>query len=387
MALNKKDEAAVRDATYYAVALHQDGKEIRFHEDYDLVKNLIGIHRVMERIIPSKAPLFRWHEHPKKSLPVQWGDGRIKPVTLGKALMDQLPMNIDALKIEFPERDFHPLVKLFGDYSVELHWNATSCLKGDFNHLNRLVEKMRREGRDKAFQNRRDKRLASIRDATKGLRKITDEVFHRCGSSLVVRLDLSYRIDKWRPSRFSVKDPTNLISNEQSRAHREAFIRFLKRKYPLPLLMYAWKKERGRCTSYQYRLLLFFAGDVPVSGYVVGNEIGQHWVNDITGGEGSFNNCNAGGHQQTGIGLINRWETEKIKALKEIVIPRLTMSDYYIRVISKGRIYQPGGLPPKPRRAPGRPRKYRPLASPGVKDCLNKPLPDPLPSDFLKNWR
>jgi hypothetical protein len=367
MSMSNKDEMITREVTKYAVTLRQDGKEVKFH-DYDMVIMLMDLHRVLVKVIPSKAPLFRWCERGSKLGPHDERGGCIKPLSLGKQLKEYLSMNIDGYHDEFPKRVFHPLIELFGKYAPDMCLYANAPTKSACDRLNQCIEAMRAEARTDAFRRKRDAHLRSSRDANKELQIHVDKYFHRCGRALAVRLDLSYHIDETHFLTSSNKERSNLVSEPQARAHRDALIRYLKRKYRLRLQTYAWKEELGRFTSYHYHLLLFFDGNVSRSGFVVGNEIGDYWTNVITGKKGRYHNCAYDKHLHAGIGLINYWDVERLKALKEIVVPYLTKSDYFIRLVTKGRIFGKGGLPPKPRHGRGRPRKYRPLAPSSTND-------------------
>jgi hypothetical protein len=366
MALGKIEESMMRDATKHAVTLRQNGKLTIFH-DFDLAIKLMDLHRVMEGVLSSRVELFGWRERPKtKPSHPSWGDGRIVPKLFGKDLLKYMHMNIDGYRDEFPGHDFHPLINHFGKYAPQMDLHAHTPTKDACDRLNWLVEDMRAQARTKAFRRKRDARLRYSRDATKRLQAHVDKFFHRCSRALVVRINLSYHIDKTQFLASSNKQRSSLVSEQQARTHRNAFIRYLKRQFRVKLHTYAWKEELGRFTSYHYHMLLFFDGNISRSGFTIGNEVGMYWENVITGGKGRFHNCAYDKHVTQGIGLINYWDIERIKALKEIVIPYLTKSDYFIRLVSRGRIFGKGGLPPKPKNRCGRPRKYRPLSPPGI---------------------
>lgn len=387
MALSSNEEEVIREATIHAVTLRQDGAVVKFH-DYDIVQDLMDLHRVMEKVVATKARLFRLE---KGVVPLAfmnaWHEGMITPTKAGKDLVKHLSNNIDALHDEFPGRKFHPLIELFGRYASEMFlcWNTPT--KAACDRLNKLVHAMRAEAHTKAFRNKRDAHLRSSRDATKALCAKVDELFRRVSRTNVVSLMLSYHIDETTFTQMSSKEVWNRVSEQQARAHRDAFIKHVRRMYRSAFQTFAWKEELGRFTSYHYHVLLFFDARQVQSGYFAGHQLCRYWDNVITAGKGRSHNCNADSYPEHGLGIINYYDKDKIKALKERVIPYLTKSDYYIRLVTNGRIFQTGGLPAKPKRGCGRPRKYPPHAFHGAPVSSSVDMPAsryyvPYPSSY-----
>jgi hypothetical protein len=363
-----RDEAMAVEATKYTMRLRQDepNEQGEYEEHlytfpaYDTAIRLMELHKVLTKVVNRKAPLFCWKSGP---VPLRLfgahscAEAHVGPTKLGKELLQYANEDMEGNRLQFPKHEFHPLIELFGRYARQIDSYVGMPTEEACAKLNECIEAMRVEARTAAFQNRRDRHLRASREATKGVLALIDELFRRRSRILVVRLDLSYRKGTTSLAPRSINDLFYHVSERQARDHRDAFIRFLKRKYRVPLLTYAWKEELGQFTSNHYHMLLFFDGSVAHDGFSVGNQIGDHWVNAITGGKGRFHNCNASKHWNQGIGIINYYDTDKIKALKERVVPYLTKTDYFVRLVSKGRIFGKGGLPKVSGNKLGRPRK------------------------------
>lgn len=362
-----RDEAMAVEATKYAMCVRQDvpnghgEHDFYTFSDYDTIIRLMKLYKVLAKVVRLNTPLFRWKPGrvPLRLFGIRsCAEGRVLPTTLGKALLQYANEHMEGNRRQFPKHEFHPLIELFGRHVRRLDSYVGIPTEEACAKLNECVEAMRSEARTKAFQNRRDRHLRASREATQGLRALVDELFRRWSRILVVRLDLSYRIDATMFTARPVKDLINRVSEQEACEHRDEFIRFVKKKYRVPLPTYAWKEELGLFTSYHFHVLLFFDGSVAYDGFSVGNEIGRHWIDTITNGRGRFHNSYASTQWRPGVGIINYYEAGKIKALKELVIPYLTKSDYFVRLVAKGRTFGKGGLPKAKGNKRGRPRKY-----------------------------
>lgn len=94
-----------------------------------------------------------------------------------------------------------------------------------------------------------------------------------------------------------------------------------------------WRLEWTEDKSYHYHCLFIFDGSAVQNGIYYGNEIGYYWRNNITGGIGTFWNCNneAGHYPESAIGLIDYRDTQKRHYLLTRVLSYLTKPDTQIR--------------------------------------------------------
>ncbi|WEN15716.1 inovirus-type Gp2 protein [Rhodanobacter sp. AS-Z3] len=363
-----RDEAMAIEATKYTMRLRQDepNEQGEYEEHlytfpaYDTVVRLMELYKMVAKVVSRNAPLFRWKSGrvPLRLFGIHGcTEGHVAPTQLGKELLQYANENMEGNRLQFPKHEFHPIIELFGRYARQIDSYVGVPTEEGCAKLNECVEAMRAEARTAVFQNRRDRHLRASREATKGVLALIDALFRRRSRILVVRLELSYRKGTTSLVPRSINDLFYHVSERQARDHRDALIRFLKREYQVPLLTYAWKEEQLQFTSNCYQLLLFFDGSVAHDGFSVGQQIGEHWVDAITGSKGRFHNCNASKHWDQGVGIINDYDTVKIKALKERVVPYLTKVDYFVRLVSKGRIFGKGGLPKAEGNKRGRPRK------------------------------
>jgi|GEM_PF-3938053 len=292
-----RDEAMAVEATKYAMRVRQDVSsghdepdEYTF-PDYDTIVRLMKLYKVLAKVMRLHTPLFRWKPG---RVPLRlFGahscvEGRVVPTALGKELLPYANEYMEGNRRQFPKHEFHPLIELFGRHVRQLDSYVGVATEEACVKLNECIETMRAEARTKAFQNRRDRHLRASREATQGMVALVDGLFRRRSRVLVVSLVLSYRIDATMFTARPFKDLINRVSEQEAREHRDEFIRFVKRKYRVPLLTYAWKEELGLFTSYHYHVLLFFDGSVAYDGFSVGNEVGYHWIDVITRGRGRF---------------------------------------------------------------------------------------------------
>jgi len=90
-----------------------------------------------------------------------------------------------------------------------------------------------------------------------------------------------------------------------------------------------WKEDK----SYHYHCLFIFNGHEVEDGVYYSNEIGYYWRNHITGGIGTFWNCNneEDNYPQSGIGMIDYRDMQKRYYLLTRVLSYLTKPDMHIR--------------------------------------------------------
>ena len=173
---------------------------------------------------------------------------------------------------------------------------------------------------------------------------------------LVVRLDLGYH----REFRRGAPD----IDPATVKGHWERLYWYLRDSFP-SMVGYVWKLEYGLYKSYHYHLILVFDGNQVREDVTLGKKIGEEWRKNITGGIGSYWNCNARKEDyakagRLGIGAIRHGDEGLWANLVETAL-YLVKVDLYVRLDAPGvgRTFGKGLLPAPRRDGRGRPRKQQ----------------------------
>ena len=140
---------------------------------------------------------------------------------------------------------------------------------------------------------------------------LIDGLFTRYSKVMVVRVDLSYRKDiigEISPDFIKFQISNMLTNNSRHNAIFEH------------LITYAWCLEYGTERQWHAHLFLFFNGQKVREDIVYSLEVCKYWVGVITQRAGTGFSCNAiqDQYKKNGIGMVNRGDTDKIQALKEV---------------------------------------------------------------------
>jgi hypothetical protein len=229
----------------------------------------------------------------------------------------------------------------------------------EYELFNQLISCIRLKCQSSSFTSRVAHRRREQQRTFKTYRRYVESLFKRWSRLLVVRLDLSYLIERDEQSNRTHQ----LVSLEQV---KEDLFRLLRNKRHNAmfdaLVGYIWKLEYGDLKGYHYHLILFFKGSEVRSDYFKGKEIGDYWRDVITGGRGIYFNCSGkkSEYAHLGIGMINS-DSEQDAALRFNLIHRvvryLTKSAQYLKVKLKATDRSIGkGVVPKKLSNAGRPR-------------------------------
>lgn len=214
--------------------------------------------------------------------------------------------------------------------------------------LHRYVDKLRERVQSAAFKDdlhtiaRRCRK--NYRESIKYVRSIFR---HRGTRHLAIRLDLAYNM----VDSHCVSVPTT-ISAADARKHMAAFVRYLRRKYPVT--GYVWSLEYGLFRGYHFHFLIFLNGHLHQQDSIAW-QLGKIWEGRITDGMGIFFNCNATTYWKRGVGMIRAEDTVKRDILEMNVLPYLTKADF-LSSIKGGRWFDKGDMPTSSQTTSGRPR-------------------------------
>lgn len=235
--------------------------------------------------------------------------------------------------------------------------SATGVTHGD--SLNNLVRSFRILAKDAGFRgalaNWRGKQVARC----KSLSKYVNKLFEDYSKILVVRVDLhlgkmSIPILKQKPE-AGLKQIEYLLKRFfNNQRHNKLFEH---------KIGYIVKIEYAPQRGFHVHCAFFFDGHQCQNDSYYSNAIGWYWVNQITGGHGTFYDCNRpknkAKYKKLGIGLIHYADMEK-RANLMLALAYLAKKDSHLtyEVTAKQKMLRMGQIKPK-KSVGGRPRKWR----------------------------
>ncbi|WP_446333235.1 hypothetical protein [Burkholderia pseudomallei] len=354
------------------------------------------------KVIESKRQLFTTVAVTDLGYPK--GKLRIKLSKAGECFLNCLKMDLDRIVDKYPsietynryfgvfcdavsreiafEHDSAPFI-LFAkeDWLAYRDWETRSneLLTRIVNHLNAIIDEIRREGRGEPFNEWKSKLLRQPNENEGRLWALVLACLSANHHICILRVDLGYA------QYYCDRD----LSGEQAveypdvRAHRIALRRFLKRdlkkcvKDPRACkgMASAIKLEFGLDKTYHFHVIVILNGDAVAQDASVAQTICDYWQDVITKGKGGAYNCNKATYTHPGIGSIRYHDEEKLDNLKTIVVPYLTKPDYYVSMTkSQGhRAFWPSHPPEITAKRRGRKRSKTGVALPLVKA---KPVAD-----------
>lgn len=254
---------------------------------------------------------------------------------LGRKFLQCLKADIHRIGVQFPSHRHSPLYTIFKRYARRHHWIGDRPQLEDVESLNQTVMRMRAYSRGPALGKRLGNLRRCERENARACRELLGLLNRQYSKLLVVRLDLEYYSECCPSSGYKGQE----IQLCEARRHRDDFLTYL-RKGPLSanLAGYIWKMEFGFEKGYHFHIALFFNGQAVCRDINIGDWLGNHWRQEITGGKGMFFNCNKKkeAYEHCGIGMIGRGEKEKWSHL-ENAVRYLTKVDLYLRFRAPGR--------------------------------------------------
>lgn len=228
--------------------------------------------------------------------------------------------------------ELSPLYAIFDRY-VGIFLVGYDFIRNDnVDKYNQLVRCLRQAVRSQQFKKRKDYWGRNMRTRTHESLSYVRDISCTYAKVLVIRLDVHYG------AAFALhgarREPVNF---EETLQHRAQFINYIKKNYPV--LGYISKTEYGSVKSFHHHILLFLDGQKVRKDITIAQALGEHWVNEITKGRGTYWNCNARkrNYRKLAIGMLYHKDVDKWDQL-EVVVKYFCKIDHYIRVkIPKGK--------------------------------------------------
>jgi hypothetical protein len=215
--------------------------------------------------------------------------------------------------------------------------------------FNGLVTNIRSEWKLKKIQAKVNDRKKEASDQKEDYCKYADSLFddryyQGCARLVVLRIDLFYQ--KYYADSMNVVDIAEDLDHLFENKRCNSLFDFMKG--------YIAKLEYGADKGVHWHVIFFFDGSKKKnSSHIKLTEgIGEYWVNVITKGRGDYWNSNDNVDRfdqlgRRGIGVINWYNTELRRSLKEHVIGYLCKTDQFIRPKwgHKVRLFRRGNYP------------------------------------------
>lgn len=349
------------DVTPYE-ALHFDLVDEKVMSSYGrsdggIASDVHHITQCVKGIIQSKYSLFRLKEM-KVDRRVKPLMSRIEMSKLGEYFLKCLKMDIDRIIDKYPSIGKHNrYFGLFHDAvmrEVEFEngsapfaivareeWLSSSdwkemprsVLTQYVRPLNDVVEEIIQQGRGDEFKdwlNAIQRQPDSNADRLWSLIEACLSANHHIS---VLRFDTGYA-QYYCDSELSGEQA---ITYEDIRSHRRALRRFLKRDLSKMLppgackgMGFAIKLEYGLDKGYHFHVIVILNGDVVCRHAAIADMICDSWNRYITGGKGGSYNCFRSTYVKPGIGSVRYNDEQKLKTLKDLVVPYVTKPDFYV---------------------------------------------------------
>jgi len=225
-------------------------------------------------------------------------------------------------------------------------------VQGWATKLNRAVDDLRHVGRSAHFYKEIAQRKRHSRDSANALKQYLQALSRQHAKLLVLRIDFGYRYDP----KVHVMGPR--VPPDTVRQHRTELIEFYQRRFAESQLGYISKTEFGLCKGPHLHTVFILDGSKVRSDVTIAAMLGEHWRRVVTGGDGTYFNCNRfkGQYLSCGIGLVD-YRSLNDWAGAEAMVEYITKPDYIVRVWAVGyRTLVKGQMPAAEERKLGRPR-------------------------------
>ncbi|MBS0352708.1 MAG: inovirus-type Gp2 protein [Proteobacteria bacterium] len=342
---NEIESALIESTVTYFES--QGETKVALTVEYDLMKELSQIERLMKDIGASEHALFALEERKRGGL-------YLKKFPLGERFIAALNYDISEIRRHFERHAFTPHFELFeecvkkynlDDLAQAVKRKAHRAIEAWCRALTGCVTRIRTRLHSRAFKSRVSLFRRVPNENYLGLCRYIDRLFEKHSRLIVIRLDLGFGKEHRWPN--GLRSP---VTFEEAIGCRERLFnnRRCNRIFK-HMVGYAWKLEYGLDKGFHYHLLLLFDGSKRQQDVTIAMEIGEYWEKVITNGKGVYWNCN--GNKQTykacGIGRINRSDIELRATLKEKVAIYLTKVDVILKLVMPDghRSYNRGGMP------------------------------------------
>jgi hypothetical protein len=362
---NDRDDDKIWSIEPYqaTVFVEQDGEivDTRISSEDSIAGNVDYITQFVKKLLTTRRSLFSLVpvETVRKERP---NTLRIKATRGGECFLRCLRMDLDRIIDKYPSiGKFNRYFGIFYDAVIcevasangtasfatiaRLTWLngrdrdffADDLLTLFAGHSNEAIAQIRREGGNAKFAKWLQVNRKLSQENEERVLSLLDAFFSVNHHALVLRFDLGYAQRYCDPELSGEM----AVSYEEMREHRVVLRRFLKRELKNRLqpgackgMVSAVKLEFGLDKWHHFHAIVVLNGNVVREDGRITKIICDHWKREITQGRGGAFNCNARTYTRKGIGSIRpRKEFEKLKILRETVVPYITKTDFYAKMV------------------------------------------------------
>jgi len=362
-----------------ARSLQFDGEKPSLTHDYDLLRLFErGIHLV-EEVAQSSESLFTCESIPRRPLLFT-----LKTTPLGRRPLHwindwaRLSQELKALLINEFSIEAHPYMRVLlgeaqlSEFSRGETTGSQAEVQGLTDSLNGFVGRLRRVGGSPHVQEEIKKRERHSRDTRRELRGYLQHLGDQHAKLLVLRVDFGYRFDPTR-HRIGPRCPPSTVM-----AHRGQLVAHFKTQFGPQALGYVIKNEFGLYKGPHLHAIFILDGSHVRADIKIAAMLGQHWIQVITAGEGTFYNCNGSknAYLHVGIGQMD-WRNPRDWEGALHMVDYVSKPDYMVRVWAGGayRTLVKGQKRRRARCKRGRPRSKQYNLNP--LDARDLEAPDP----------
>jgi hypothetical protein len=326
----------------YAFLETGDGVKTAITHDFDGACHVIGITKLVHKIIDSRRLVFMLTRP-------RCGKKELYLHSIGHQVLNQV-MNLrhylEEIKRGFPLHGINPYVNLWFSIAHDMrlmdifnkdiigHYPFGECSERKIENmarlLNQFVDRIKKQAESAKFKKTVNDRKRLMDKNYNGLGDYFNSLFKEHRKLLVLRIDLGYKTPHC-PS----GQPDAYMKYAEANGHRERFFNNMRSNDLFKHKVgHIWKLEYGLEKGFHYHMVLFFDGSEVRQDATICGMIGGYWNDIITEGKGIYFNCNAKKeeYKYLGIGMIGRNDTELRENFLRHVASYLTKVDYYARI-------------------------------------------------------
>ena len=178
-------------------------------------------------------------------------------------------------------------------------------------------------------------------------RKVLIKALARSSKMLAIRLDVGFRRGYSCKAMALAKALTAAGTQPDILWAKERiaeFIDHLSNVFGRGRFDYIWKVEYGIKKGFHWHFVILLNGHRHQLDVSIARQLGEHWANEICAGQGVYYNCNAvkSRYKYSGIGKIDRSDTEKREILEMKVVQYLVKYDLPFQLLKQNKFRQFG---------------------------------------------
>ena len=206
----------------------------------------------------------------------------------------------------------------------------------DFNNF---AKDLRDALRDENMKEKIKSFERNARERSKQFLRGCESAFNRHSKCLSIRLDTTYRKKNQNDEDHVPETNEEFLENcKKIESHRELFIKHLHRTFRENLAFYSWKLEYGVTRGLHLHWFIILNGNKFQDRINIAFHLGEHWVNNITGGDGTYFNVSSRNSNGSNIlRVVHHSETEAREHFERIA-NYLTKTDFLIKIALPGNM-------------------------------------------------